>query len=255
MTQHILGLLLALAILGAQGFSKQNDASAPPPAPSPAAVAIDPPKAAPAVQPDYPKADKSVPLATYQPFDNKMLIHAYYALADESFDIKHVNAYTGQRFEDGFQLRDMLAKIKPQVEAGIEKAKVNRYYVAELPVGFEPYDFEKGVFRLAKAGESWENKMPDWHYGESVNVFDFDFTNIDILKTVQVKDTDIARKFQNRSGYPNVRIYFFVAGHETRTRNDGSSIKRLRGEIVAAELLEPATSDRGPFRSLMKLPI
>ena len=60
MTQHILGLLLALAILGAQGCSKQNDASAPPPAPSPAAVAIDPPKAAPAVQPDYPKAGRDV---------------------------------------------------------------------------------------------------------------------------------------------------------------------------------------------------
>jgi hypothetical protein len=100
-----------------------------------------------------PKADKSVPFSSYQKLtDGKQLMFAYYAASTAPVEYEKVAAILEpQKYvyeQDEFKRRDVLAALKPQIDAAVEKAKQSKYY--KIAVGsssdLDKYDFESKSF-------------------------------------------------------------------------------------------------------------
>ena len=231
-------ILITSAALLLTACGKEGDRPADP-APATLGDAQSPAKAKQAVQAQQsaaaPRGDKSVPLENYQELKSgRQLLYAFLAASPLPVDFDKVAQDISQpyaRERDEFKKRDLLAALKPAVEAEVAKAKAQKYYYMTMGRSnvVDKYDFTERAFAIPELRDG-----DGYHYFNDIHSYQLGFSNAKAFGALKVPDEETARMIEGlRSQYDQLtlRVYFFANDTEL-----GST--RLKGEIMHVQLLD-----------------
>ncbi len=185
-------------------------------------------------------ADKAVAWSQYQDMNSGLQIaYTYYALSGEMVNYEKLALMASPekyRLEkDSFKKNDLLNALKPQIDAGISKAKLSEARYFHTVMGdardLDGFDFNTKSFTIMS--------MP---FGDAYRYFDdwsssyhFTFSNGEKFKTIPIADEAVARKIEALRTNPNaaldlqIVVYFFA--------NDVDVGKTtIKGEIMKVQI-------------------
>lgn len=195
-TKFLAASLLCTALL--TGCSKEPAATeqkvaGSTPAPGTPAPVAQAPKAA-AVVP-VAKADRSKPLAEYQDLKSgRTVMFAYLSVDTLPIDYRKIAALVSSEYassQDEFRKHDLMAALKPGIDAEIAKARANRYYRMEGEVEVEKYDFVSKSFQLGTFKDS-DTQM----YFNDIQNYSVGFANAEQFQRLKVEDEAQARRVE-----------------------------------------------------------
>jgi Domain of unknown function (DUF4852) len=177
-----------------------------------------------------PKGDKSTPLENYQELKSgNQIMFAALAVDTMPLDYEVVAKALSQKYayeNDEFKKKDLLAQLKISIDSGIEKAKTNKYYYAEIDSQLDKYDFESKSFQIPEFVNSGQyryfNDNGNWKYG---------YSNSANFRKLVIQDENIARTIEGlRSKYQALRIavYLFANNVEIGKPQLNAEIMRVR---------------------------
>ena len=225
-------LIAAGATLCLAACSKNEDTSA-----ATLADAKSPAKAKAAMQAEQaaaaPRGDKAVPLDRYQELKSgRQLMYAFLATSLLPIDFEKTAADVSPDYDrerDEFKKRDLLAALRPAIQAEVDKAKSQRYYFMDIGRGavLDKYDFTQQAFPIPELKD-----RDGYRYFGDLNRYALGFSNASAYGTLKVADENTARAIEGlRTQYDklHLRVYFFVNDTELGTT-------RLKGEIMRVQL-------------------
>jgi Domain of unknown function (DUF4852) len=185
-------------------------------------------------------ANKAVAWSQYQDMNSGLQIaYTYYALSSEKVDYEKLALMVSPekyRLEkDSFKKNDLLNALKPQIDAGISKAKLSEARYFHTVIGdardLDGFDFNTKSFTI--------KSMP---FGDAYRYFDdwsssyhFTFSNGEKFKTIPIADEAVARKIESLRTTPNaaldlqIVVYFFA--------NDVDVGKTtIKGEVMKVQI-------------------
>ena len=181
------------------------------------------------------KADKSIPLANYQPLNSgNQLMYSYLALAGLPIDYRDIATKVSvdyARSNDEFQKSDLLKALQPRIDAAVNAAKGSRYFKLVLSNPVEKYDFDKKGFPLNSS--VWE--LGSYRYFNDNNNYHLSFTNGEGFHYLSDVPEDAARQIERlRSVYNGLDLVIYCFAQEA----DPAS------RTVKAEIVKVAVVDR-----------
>ncbi|MFL9923701.1 DUF4852 domain-containing protein [Herbaspirillum lusitanum] len=189
------------------------------------------------------KADKSTPLASYQPLDSgNQLMYSYLALAGLPIDYREIAAKVSvdyARSNDEFQKSDLLKALQPRIDAAVSAAKGNRYFKLVLNSPVDKYDFDKKGFPLNSS--VWESGS--YRYFNDNSNYHLSFTNGDGFHYLSNVPEDAARQIESlRSVYNGLDlvVYCFAQGADPASRTVKAEIVKIavvdrKGNVLAQQ--------------------
>ncbi|WP_050463201.1 DUF4852 domain-containing protein [Herbaspirillum autotrophicum] len=230
MRQFICPLIIVAAIVGLAGC-KENavpaNTAAPTLSDATSAKAAESAKQA-VLEKARDKADKSVPLESYQELNSgNQLMYSYLALAGLPVDYRDIARSASvdyARSSDEFQKNDLLKALQPQIDAAIAKAGSQRYFKIVINDPVQKYDFENKGFPVNSS--VWENNS--YRYFSDNSSYRLSFTNGAGFHYLLNVPEEVARNIEHLRGVynsMNLVIYCFVQEADPAS-------KMLKAEIV-----------------------
>ena len=162
-----------------------------------------------------PAADKSVPLESYVEMSSgKQAMFAYLAVDSMPLNYEKVAGQLSQDYRsqsDEFKKRDMLAAMKPAIDAEVAKAKKGGYYYMSIDDRLENYNFDNKAFPHTGFSEG------GYRYFYDMSDYKLKFSNSAQYRSIKVADENLAREIEAlRSKGSNLEtvIYFYVNATE-----------------------------------------
>lgn len=190
-TKFLAASLLCTALL--TGCSKEPAATEQKVAGSTPAPAAQAPKAAAVVT--VAKADRTKPLAEYQDLKSgRTVMFAYLSVDTLPIDYGKIAGLVSSEYassQDEFRKHDLMAALKPGIDAEIAKARANRYYRMEGEVEVEKYDFVSKSFQLGTFKDS-DTQM----YFNDIQNYSVGFANAEQFQRLKVEDEAQARRVE-----------------------------------------------------------
>lgn len=232
-------LFTALALSVALSACSQEAPQTPPAPAQPAAA----PSAAPgpvAAVP-LPQADPATPLAQYQTLNSgNPLMFLYHALSRLPIDEDAAAQSLSRDYattSDAFRKRDLLAALKPRIDAGIAGATPYlRLDVNGSRSLLDSYDFKRQGFNIKEFSDSGSSR-----YFNDNTRFQIRFSNTEQVNFFPVKDEEAARQIEgslNRHDELILRIYAFANDTDPARQHVKAIVTRLvltdpRGKVLA----------------------
>lgn len=187
---------------------------------------------------DIPKADVSVPLGNYVKLESgNQLMFMYYALSGVPADydkITELYSVDYRRATDGFKRQDIMKALRPRIDAEIEKAKNNRYFVytvtgrGSLVLG--TYNFGLKSFPLNQ--NIWSADALSYFPDNPSH--GLSFTNGEKFKALHVEDQDAARKIEAMaSGFKEFKVTIYAFAQDADPSNG-----RINAQIVKMRIAD-----------------
>lgn len=228
-------IFAALALSVALSACSQEAPQTPPvpaqPAAAPAPVAAVP----------LPQADPATPLAQYQTLNSgNQLMFLYHALSRLPIDEDAAAQSLSRDYattSDAFRKRDLLAALKPRIDAGISGATPYlRLDVNGSRSLLDSYDFKRQGFNVKEFSDSGSSR-----YFHDNTRFQIRFSNTEQVNFFPVKDEDAARQIEgslNRHEELILRIYAFANDTDPARQHVKAVVTRLvltdpRGKVLA----------------------
>lgn len=191
-------------------------------------------KAASLSQPDW-----NTPDGAYVPISKgTQLMYLYAAFSGMPPDYDKMAATISQDYSmtsDQFKKHDMLAALKPKIDAGIADAKAHPYIVfTDGNPNLGHYDFQRKAFPVGSA--LFQSGGYERFFDANAANYMLSVTNGHPFQQINVADENLAKTIEAQvSQYGNFkeRIYAFVQG------TDDSSGPMVNAEITKVELLDP----------------
>lgn len=184
-----------------------------------------------------PKADKSVPFSDYKKLtDGKQLMFAYYAASTAPVEYEKVAAILEpQKYvyeQDEFKRRDVLAALKPQIDAAVEKAKQSKYY--KIAVGsssdLDKYDFESKSFLCKSLPYDGGTQF----FTDGTNEYRFTFANGEAFRKFKIDNEELARKLESlRTKYNSFDVVAYFFAGDTKIGE-----KTISGELMKLQIVD-----------------
>lgn len=184
-----------------------------------------------------PKADKSVPFSDYKKLtDGKQLMFAYYAASTAPVEYEKVAAILEpQKYvyeQDEFKRRDVLAALKPQIDAAVEKAKQSKYY--KIAVGsssdLDKYDFESKSFLCKSVPFDGATQF----FTDGTNEYRFTFANGEAFRKFKIDNEELARKLESlRTKYNSFDVVAYFFAGDTKIGE-----KTISGELMKLQIVD-----------------
>lgn len=196
-TKFLATLLLCAAML--PGCSKEPaatepKAAGPAPVAGPSVAVAEAPKAAPVAP--VAKADKSKPLTEYQDLKSgRTVMFAHLSVDTMPIDYGKIAGLVSSEYassQDEFRKHDLMAALRPGIDAEIAKARANRYYRMEGEVEVEKYDFETKSFRLGTFVDAGSQI-----YFNDIQGYSVGFLNAQQFQRLKVEDEAQARRVES----------------------------------------------------------
>lgn len=186
-----------------------------------------------------PQADRSVPLVNYVKLGSgNQLMFMYYALAGGPVDYeKLAKAYSEEYRQavDGFKKQDLMKILKPRIDAGIEKARNERYFLHTASgYGGSPtrygspflgnYDFDTKSFPISDS--IWS--VDAYSYFSDNPNYKFSFTNGTAFRELKVEDQEVARKIEAMvSDHKEFRLIIHAFAQEADLASEGKILAQI----------------------------
>lgn len=248
MRQFLYPLLIATTIVGLSACKEQAPAAATPVATAPTLADATSPKAVEAARQTVldnarEKADKSVPLESYQTLQSgNQLMYSYLALAGLPIDYSDIARNVSSdyaRSSDEFHKNDLLKALQPKIDAAVSQAKSARYFKLEMNDPVQKYDFDSKGFPLNSS--VWESGS--YRYFNDNSNYRLSFTNGASFHFLSNVPEDAARNIEHlRSVYNalNLVVYCFVqdadtASHQVRAEIVKVMITDKKGNVLAQQ--------------------
>jgi len=241
MNQKLMCVAIAAVMLAACSKKQETSASSVDAAAQPQAQAASAAAPEQKVKPASaaPKADKSVPFSNYQKLtDGKQLMFAYYAASTAPVEYEKVAAILEpQKYvyeQDEFKRRDVLAALKPQIDAAVEKAKQSKYY--KIVVGsssdLDKYDFESKSFLCKSLPYDGGTQF----FTDGTNEYRFTFANGEAFRKFKIDNEELARKLEGlRTKYNSFEVVAYFFAGDTKIGE-----KTISGELMKLQIVDKA---------------
>jgi hypothetical protein len=195
-------------------------------------------------------ADLSKPTSAYREMKNSAdTIYAYYAIFPTDVNYGRIAEAISKKYrgeQDGFKKQDIVETLKADMDAGLKKARDNKYYFLNFPAGrmnVEAYNFEKKAFFNPGLGINQDPyrsysvptfALPDSD-GGGRNGAELRFSNVKQFSNVKIEDQQVARKMESlrNSGKLSMNVYFYA--NDIRV-----DIPSLIAQITKVEYVDPA---------------
>lgn len=176
-----------------------------------------------------PSADKSVPLENYVELSSgKQILFSYLAVDSMPLNYEKVTEQLSQEYRsqsDEFKKRDILAAMKPAIDAEVAKAKKAGYYYMSIPDRLDNYSFENKAF----AHTGFE--QGSYRYFYDLSSYKLKFSNSAQYRSIKVTDENLAREIEAlRSKGNNLEtvIYFYINATELGSEFAIAEITKLK---------------------------
>lgn len=153
----------------------------------------------------------------------------YYAISGLPVDYEKLAPIMSREYRetsDGFKKQEILQALKPRIDASINEAKKNSYYVVDTDIQLQHYDFSTKSFPV--------NGVPD----KNGSIYFFDsseyrigFNNGDEFKSYKVDDSEKAKQIESlvakyqASG--KAKLYLFAQDTDSNSRQVKFQIVRV----------------------------
>lgn len=234
-TGTALAAILALSLLSAcSDDSTDSSAKQPPTAPA-AATPAAPAAATPAPVPAAPvlaQPDVTAPADRYVTLESgNQLMFQYYARTGLPLDYGRVAGDISNEYRqttDAFRQRDLLAALKPRIDASLAQAKNTSYLRMDFDLyssQLSAYDFDRKGFQLEPFKDA-----SSFRYFNDNNRFHIAFSNAQRYAFLPVADEATARLMETlRTKYENlvVRAYLFANDADTSNQTVKAIVVRI----------------------------
>lgn len=186
-----------------------------------------------------PQPDWNTPDSAYVPVTKgTQLMYLYAAFSGIPPDYDKMAAAISQDYSmtsDQFKKHDMLAALKPKIDAGIAGAKAHPYIVfTDDNPNLGHYDFQRKAFPVGSA--LFQSGGYERFFDANAANYMLSVTNGQPFQQINVADENLAKTIEaqvSRYGNFKERIYAFVQG------TDDSSGPMVNAKITKVELLDP----------------
>lgn len=190
------------------------------------------------------KAAPMVDVSRYLPFTSENAVYSFHAAAGEPWDYETIASGISKEYaynRDPFAKRDLLEKLKPEIDATMPKYKENPYLLVTYRTEISSYDFATKAFAIPQLAD------PEFtlQYQPADKFYLLKFNNNTSFKEVKVEDEAAARAIQSAlqarvvnlspgdGGRPGIRLYVAITGLEKEPN------ATMLGTISKIELIGP----------------
>lgn len=241
--QHFVRLIYCLTLLAGLSACNKNEgvANAPQDVAKPAVPSLadlgNEAAVTQAVNTRLPKGEPNTPLADYRKIDSgNQVMFLYFGLLNLPVDYEQaVEAYSKeyQSTSDSFKKKDILAALKPKIDAEIAQAKSSPYILLESTERspLERYDFNKMSFTVKEftSGDRYTYYFDNQQYTLTK-------TNAIKFSNLVVADENKARAIEGYlSKYTELRVQVYAFAQDADPSN-----RRVKLEIMKYRLLSPS---------------
>lgn len=173
------------------------------------------------------KPNLSTPSSAYREMKNEAdLVYAYYSIFPGEVNYGNIATTISEKYSkesDGFKQQDIIAGLKPEMDAALNKAKESKYYFLQVKPGkidVRPYNFESKTFYNPTLGEidpyrSYAKPYFELPYAVQSHPYigtKLEFSNTPEFINAKVEDQDAAKKIEGlrASRKLDMKIYYFV---------------------------------------------
>lgn len=181
-----------------------------------------------------PQANKETPLEQYIKLDSgNQLMFAYYAFTGLPVDYEAVAERYAQdyrRTSDAFKKKDILAALKPRIDAEIAKIKEQRYFKFDEEVNLSHFDFNKKSFAV----QSYLVREGGYLSFNDNNSYGVEITNGVQFAELKVADENTARALEKMvNDRARIVMQIYVFAQDANTSNS-----RIKVQIVKVKLMD-----------------
>lgn len=232
---NALSLSLLLALTACSKDEPTPRATAEAPAAAPTRQVTDPATLAKVAETQrrarLPQPDASVPIAQYTELaSGNQLMYLYHALSGMPIDHAAAASEVSREYNstsDSFRKRDLLAALKPRIDASVADAAGQPYIRIDISASSQlgKYDFERKGFALKALNDASTTR-----YFQDNSRYQLGFSNTDAYSFLPVSDEAQARQIEQViSKYETMvlRVYAFANDADTATQHIKSVITRV----------------------------